>query len=1128
MLNLPLIEEFLAIARERRTGSLALAYPGDRKLRYCFQDGELVLLDFGEDKELAMARKFLEYHKIGPEIHRHAIASVRATGASIVETLRRQQLVNDSEVQQIARTLVEDMLVLCFGTTHLELGFNPDQVQDTYDLESRAVRLKIDTTTLLRTVEGKVKDEEANFRDVGGWAAVYALAEPPDGAQLDDFERHVLNFVDGRKTVEDVAIAFRDSNSNIAKVLVRIERKGFIRKAVPTLPAKRPVATSDEAPGTTPAASAQAGAPIAPAASGEFKMYVSAPQEVSRLGPRLLLLAVLAVMVGVGFYVVSFSKKQQRLNDIKRVVDEHIGARHWADARTSLDAAKAAQTGDLTSKREVEDLERRLSQALTAEVAIIGTRVDSQDYAEARERLDDLPEGLAPAALRERLDSEERSFTEVSGALARRVADALERADVAMALKTVDAATGKTGRQAQSVLERWRIALIEQARQHGTPLGERQAIINKLAAARPTSYQQEQIKLLQEELLRGQNRRQEQLRQVRQLTEQGAFREAQSEIDAQKLFEQAPGSPLADEATKVEALLRTVRGALESAVSGALSAVREGGDQAALDAARNRIVEVTKAYPQASNREQLAVLGEQLGQLRDVVGKGMVDDEVVALNRYVSEQTLLPEVDAAIAGRIERLKGQDSVAQNALEAARRYGREGRWDEAIAALQTLAKRTDLKRTASLRTVQDELTQARASKSRQEALQERIHVALASGDVETAHATARELGLRYLPVLVESIPSGAEVFRDDKRIGKTPLVLEINAGERAELTTDLRLAGYEPLTVRGSQASGGWRMTGVLRRTARARADLAGVLTARPAAAGGRLWVANNTWVAAIDVSGKVAKQTFELGASPALARTLEQPVYAPACELDDGVYIATREPFALRIREGVASRVALPSGTDFALASWRSPLVLDRRYLVVAGIDGAVHATDPRDPSARWAGRPGARFAAGPVVVGESVLVARSDGRLESYQVDRGTKLAGIAVDSPIVAAWPIAGGIAGYSATTAWRWDGKLLQSENLPRTPVAAGDGILVTGDRQVFLRNGDGWSMVGQHQGTLSGAPLAWRGHAVLPCGPLLQVIGPAGFVVQGKGQFLTPLAIGDDLAAATSTGEVVILPP
>ena len=80
MLNVPLIEQFQMISREQRGGAVEVTL-GERRIRFGFEGGELSLLDMGEEKELAMARKLLDYHKIGPEIHRHAVAMARATGA---------------------------------------------------------------------------------------------------------------------------------------------------------------------------------------------------------------------------------------------------------------------------------------------------------------------------------------------------------------------------------------------------------------------------------------------------------------------------------------------------------------------------------------------------------------------------------------------------------------------------------------------------------------------------------------------------------------------------------------------------------------------------------------------------------------------------------------------------------------------------------------------------------------------------------------------------------------------------------------------------------------------------------------------------------------------------------------
>ncbi len=61
MLNQVLVDEFRAIHSDGRTGSLAIDR-GGVTLRFFFDGGQLVLMDYGEDKDLLQLRQLRAYH----------------------------------------------------------------------------------------------------------------------------------------------------------------------------------------------------------------------------------------------------------------------------------------------------------------------------------------------------------------------------------------------------------------------------------------------------------------------------------------------------------------------------------------------------------------------------------------------------------------------------------------------------------------------------------------------------------------------------------------------------------------------------------------------------------------------------------------------------------------------------------------------------------------------------------------------------------------------------------------------------------------------------------------------------------------------------------------------------------
>ena len=107
MLNQSLADAFRKTNAGHLTGALKVVH-GERALRFFFEAGELLLLDFCADKELLLARQFTVYHKIGPEIEMVLTQQWQSQGIRVQDYLMDQQLVTAEEIGQVTRTLVED------------------------------------------------------------------------------------------------------------------------------------------------------------------------------------------------------------------------------------------------------------------------------------------------------------------------------------------------------------------------------------------------------------------------------------------------------------------------------------------------------------------------------------------------------------------------------------------------------------------------------------------------------------------------------------------------------------------------------------------------------------------------------------------------------------------------------------------------------------------------------------------------------------------------------------------------------------------------------------------------------------------------------------------------------------
>ncbi len=446
------------------------------------------------------------------------------------------------------------------------------------------------------------------------------------------------------------------------------------------------------------------------------------------------------------------------------------------------------------------------------------------------------------------------------------------------------------------------------------------------------------------------------------------------------------------------------------------------------------------------------------------------------------------------------------------------------DEAFAALERIGGARDWSRTPAGRQVVDVLAQARLDRERHSALEVRFREALTAGDASSAHSLARELGRPYLPVLVESVPTGAEVVRDGESIGKTPLIIEITAAERIDTVLAVRMDGYATAELNGAEAVGGWRLAVDLERKPIATATIGELITSQPGSDETSIWLANSRMVVRVTAEGAVSSLGYGDNVS------LERPVYAAPMLVDDGVHLTTRDRFVLRIDGGTqAERLPVRVGSDFPPAVHRSQVILDRRFLILAGTDGRLVASDPRMPTAGWATPEGASFAGGPILVGERVLAARSDGTLIACQVDRGEVQAQVSVGPDILAVWAEGEALHGLTRRHAFRWTGTGEPTlSELPREAVAGNRGVLVTADRQVLIESNGQWLLVGSIAGLVNGVPLRWGDRAVIPEGSVLEVLGPGGFRLTTNAAFLNPVLIGERLVVATSDGQVLFYDP
>lgn len=1124
MLNSTLIEQFAGIHRQKKSGVLTVVAPGFR-LRFCMEDGDPVGVDFCTDKDLVLAQTLLDFHKIGPEMHQMVVESRRLGKGTVAEIVRRQQVVNEEEIAQVTRSMVEDSLVKCFSTPHQELVFDERDDASTFDFDNSAIRLRIGTEVLLGTVQSRVNEIDRVMQEVGGPDAVFSLSENETGsAPLSEFEKHVLNFIDGRKTVDEIAIAFRESTLNMSRLLHGMVAKGVVKRTsiggVSRLRAA--VQPTVEAPSAPTVPMTSTAEPLS-----DFVMHrAPAPQGGSNQALRIMLVAALVLVCFIGYLVIAAQRRGAALESASQALLDSIQAGRWDEATAQVDKAKADAGNDLQALDRVKILETRLEEAVTQETSTIAKLIEGQDYNTAQERLAVLPAAMQPLELRSALQQARNAFARRSEALLAQVTAQLESGQAAQALRTIASAKGRDGEAAGDYLARWRLSSLERAASSSLPLSQRTALINQILATDPDARQREQIERIRGDFVRLQQRTAEQVKVLRKQAEQGAFLEVQAEWEQARLGDQLRGTPLAGEADALKALNDQVTREMRGLENEALALIGTSDDAKLMGGFAAKVQQALGKWPLASNAELLKNHAQLLNELSGLVSERKAGDEATALDAWILDRQPPQEVASLVAGRSARLRGIEEASLKALETARVFARQNDWEANERMLKELLARAEWKRTAAYDSAQRDLDSINVIRGQQQAWQEELRKSLLTGDTTASLAIAQKMGLRYLPLVVHSTPPGAEVVRDGMSIGTTPLILDLPAGERTGLVLRIQMRDFDPIEVQGNTAEGGWYLPVRLERTATGRFDLKMTVTARPTVIADRLWVASRQGAAAVAPGQNPQRFAFE---NPGAGDVVSQPLYAGALGTADGVWYPTREAIAIRVGKNGVERLPIAGRTDLPLIDYTSELIVGRRFIILAGIDGALHASDERTPLAAWHGQQGAPFVIGPVLHDDRVLGVRNDGTIEVLLPDDGKPAARHRLDGPILSAWSAADGLHCITRTSHWRCVGEAEPVRSpLPQEIRSAGRGVLITPDNHAWVLEQTTWQDVGRFEGRPTAEPIAWAGHAVIPVGKQMMVVGPKGFVLTAEDEFLAPVVLGKALGVAAMNGMVRFYAP
>lgn len=1194
MLNTALIEEFRRINAEGRTGALTV-HGTTRTGRFHFEQGELCILDFCADKEALLAQQYRSYNKIGAEIEALLREFVKQPGARAQDFLLRQQLVTNEEVEQVTRTLVEDTLCELFGNPHQNVAFDAAVDYEAYDLDRSAVKLRIQVEMLLRMVESRVGERDTVLREMPSWDYVFRLVEgAPDASRLNEMERHVLHFVDGRKSVQDIAAALRESCLNIGCYLISLKVQGYIRpsgtsstRRVPTdrhpAPATTPTATPPPQPVPTPAQqSAPPAVPVNPNPASPAQQAVARAAEAQRQqegqiddfqvyhadtrtlrrsksrAPLIILMAVLLVVGGVFVLVVISEQSQEQIRKLRQDIDRAIEANRWTQADDYIVEARRLAANDQTMLSRLEEFRATINEEDFAKrLARAEQALAANELETARAVLADLPDADAARAqiehlwtdaslnrlaqLRDRFDEKLQEHAAAADQLATEVRAVLadpER-DPQAALEAIAGAVETwdedVAAPARAQLREWRVEQVRRASITGDTAGERELsiiarerILQRVLASSPDEELAQRAERILENVRQEASELEAGISGLEQLVESGDYRSAEAKLAVwRKRVENHP----------IEARLRRVGSSIEQMQQNVTARLQElasviatSRDPAALSAQREKIAARLAAQPQFSAKDRFTTAAELLARIERSLEATTIAEELAALRDGLELEQLGEPLSLAIRKRIAGLEDLQQSAQEELARARELREAGELDEAAAILEGILADDEWTRTTARPAAADELASLEEVRRRHAADLETLHQAMLADDLESVRQLQQQLNLPRMPLAIHSDPQGAAVHQGDEQVGTTPMIVNDPVDEQGEpIDYRLELPGYRSTIVSRADQTAGWRIRVDLERAPLVTAQVDGTLTSRGNVIDDTLWVAGIRGVYAIHGDGQITNYAIE-GKQGVIGRSLSDPVYAPVTRIGESLFLATRDFFAIEIVDDRSVRRPLEAKTNHALVRYASRDILNRRVLIVTGLDGRVHANDPYANTNPWSGVKGAAFAGPPVLVDDTVLVAREDGRLESYLADTGQPLQSLDIGEPIATCWASDGALHAIGLRNEVRWDGGAeAERTALPFATKQAGPDCAISSVLRVWVRDADaegGWVQRGRLSGTdePTRAPVAWNGQAVITLGATIRVLGDAGFTIESaSSEYLEPVADGERLWVGTLDGGV-----
>jgi hypothetical protein len=1103
MLNSYLIEHLGSVHRQGKSGVLTVLGPGYR-LRFCIENGDPTALDLGADKEMVLLDEMRTRHQLDDAGYAALAEQYQKGTGAIADLAPMGNLASADEVAAATRGMVESTLMRCFGGMHYDLSFADGAGDDSFDFDRSAVRLRIAMPQLLSTAQQRVQENDRIAAAVPA-NAIHALDESTGSQELSSFERHLLDYVDGHTTVATLARTCRCSVAEMARSIDGLVSKGVLKQI--RLDIVQPV-SAQPAPVPTSPANLPMSVPV----------VVHGPNWALRAG----LTAALVITGVVGYGIMEATSQRRMQEQIRDALDQSISARAWNDAVQQVDQLMAAAGNDLSALTMARKLRQHLDEALQKERATLIALAEKGEAADITDRLAKLPRDASFTELSQKIKQVDDVFRERLASIQDRIARTLDGGRAAEALALVKGSEPAFQPMLLRDIAHWRESQLDLAALVATPYGQRCRIVSQAAVVEPTPLETTRITELRGILARERTRLAGILSQLQVRAEAGAFVEVDAVWAKERMGEQLLGSDLAEVGDRAHATYEQARRELVGLQEKAARLVVDGQSFEDLHAHVQAITQALTTRTAASNGDVLRAYAGALAEITSVVQRAeTLANEVRILRQIAETYATTTEVAAAVRARVTRLDAGEQTATEALERARAFIRQNDLEGAQRILDDFNTRDDWRRTDARLVAQQEQVNLHALVRQRQVWQQELEQAMGKGDAEQALVVAKRMGLKYLPLRIESIPVGAEVWRDGQRLGVTPLTLDLSSAERSGMNFELRQTGFAPATVSAAAATAGWRLMTRLEREPAFHLDLGQPLTLRPAVVEGRVWLGNRQRL--IGIASDHTTETIQLDGGSDLA----EPIYTPVSAMLGALWLPTGDNLVLRLPldHSPIQRIPFVVRTDYPVQVYASSYVTGRQMIVAAGRDGVLRGVECHTPSLGWSGPAGAPFVGSPQRAGDDLLlVARRDGHLEAYHPDDGSLAASQDLQVPAAASWSDHGTLCVLAGGWQWRWNGSgAPKREEIPALPANGGEGVFITLDNHVFLHAATGWNDLGKIDGTPTSSPVRWGDHAAIAVGHRLVVLGPVAFTVTAADDVLEPVVQGDALVMTTMAGVV-----